>query len=321
MRRILTFAIVLGSVFVGALTAQAGSDYPTRPVKIICVYPAGGGLDIVMRAIGQKLSQSWGQPVIIQNVAGAGTTLGAADAAKSPPDGYTILATDISYSIAASFYKKLPYDPAKDLTPIAMIATASHAIVVHPSLPVKSVGELIAYVKANPGKVFYATPGPGTIDHLAWAQISKITGGAISAVPYKGSAASLVDVVAGRVQVYSGATGTLVNYVKAGKLRPLAVFETDRAKVLPEVPTIAEAGQPDLVMNAWYGLFTPAGTPKTIIEEVNAQVTKALETEEVQQTLARLGNAPISGVGPDKFQKFLTKDLEKWRRIVALAGQ
>jgi tripartite-type tricarboxylate transporter receptor subunit TctC len=300
---------------------QAADVYPSRPVKVICVYPAGGGLDILMRAIGHKLSEAWGRPVIVENVAGAGTTLGAAAAAKATPDGYTILATDISFSIAASFYEKLPYDSAKDLTPISMIATASHAIVVNPSLPVKSVSELIAYAKANPGKALYATPGPGTIDHLAWAQINKIAGGDIIAVPYKGSAASLIDVVAGRVQIYSGATGTLVNYSKSGQLRPLAVFESDRAKVLPDVPTIAEAGQPDLLMNAWYGLFAPAGTPREIIDQINTQVAKALETKDVQDTLALLGNAPIFGVGPDQFEKFLKTDFDKWRKAVALAGK
>ena len=301
--------------------ADAADGYPNRPVKIICVYPAGGGLDIVMRSIGQKLSAAWGRPVIVENVAGAGTTLGAAAAAKATPDGYTILATDISFSIAASFYEKLSYDSAKDLTPITMIATASHAIVVHPSLPVKSVSELIAYAQKNPGKALFATPGPGTIDHLAWAQINKITGGAIGAVPYKGSAASLVDLVTGRVQIYSGATGTLVDYVKTGQLRPLAVYETDRAQVLPDVPTIVEAGQPDLLMNAWYGLFVPAGTPRDIINEVNTEVAKALDTKEVQDTLALLCNAPILGVGPDKFKNFLKTDFDKWRKVVALAGK
>jgi len=315
------FAGALALCMLLAAQVAMAADYPNRTVKIICVYPAGGGLDIVMRSIGLKLSVAWGRPVIVENVAGAGTTLGAAAAAKAAPDGYTILATDISFSIAASFYDKLPYDSAKDLTPITMIATASHALVVHPSLPVKSVNELIAYGKANPGKVLFATPGPGTIDHLAWVQINKITGGAIGAVPYKGSAASLIDVVAGRVQIYSGATGTLVNYAKSGQLHPLAVYETDRAQPLPEVPTIVEAGHPDLLMNAWYGLFAPAGTPRDIIDEVNTQVAKALDTKEVQDTLALLGNARISGVGPDKFAAFLKADFEKWRDVVALAGK
>jgi tripartite-type tricarboxylate transporter receptor subunit TctC len=298
--------------------AEAADAYPSRPVRIICVYPAGGGLDIVMRAIGQKLSQTWGRPVIVENVAGAGTTLGAAATAKATPDGYTILATDISFSIAASFYPKLPYDSIKDLTPISMFATASHAIVVNSSVPVKSVSELIAYAKANPQKAFYATPGPGTIDHLAWAQINKIAGGTIVAVPYKGSAGSLIDVVAGRVQIYSGATGTVVQYIKSGQLRALAVFEDERAQVLPDVATIAEAGQPDLLMNAWYGLFAPAGTPREIVDEINTQVTKAIETKDVQDTLALLGNAPIVGFGPDKFEKFLKADIDKWRKVVAL---
>jgi tripartite-type tricarboxylate transporter receptor subunit TctC len=316
------FAVILAlCTLLANHVAEAADAYPSRPVRIICVYPAGGGLDIVMRAISQKLSAAWQRPVIIENIAGAGTTLGAAAAAKANPDGYTILATDISFSIAASYYAKLPYDSAKDLMPISMFAIASHVIAVNSSFPVKSVSELIAFAKANPQKVSFATPGQGTIDHLAWAQINKIAAESIIAVPYKGSAASLIDVVAGRVQVYAGATGTLVQYVKSGQLRPLAVFENERAAVLPEVPTIIEAGQPDLLMNAWYGLFAPAGTPREIIDEINTQVAKAIETKDVLDTLALLGNAPIVGIGPDKFAKFLTADFEKWRKVVALENK
>jgi tripartite-type tricarboxylate transporter receptor subunit TctC len=318
--RLLVAALTLCALF-ATHAVEAADAYPSRPIKVICVYPAGGGLDLVMRSIGQKLAQAWGRPIIIENAAGAGTTYGTATAAKALPDGYTILATDISFSIAASFYEKLPYDSVKDLTPISMMATASHTIVVNPSLPVRSVSELIAYAKANAGKGLYATPGSGTIDHLAWAQINKIVGGGIVAVPYKGSAGSLIDVVAGRVQIYSGATGTLVNYAKSGQLRPLAVFESDRAKVLPDVPTISEAGQPDLLMNAWYGLFAPAGTPREIVDEINTQVAKALKTTDVQDALNLLGNAPIFGVGPDQFRKFLKTDLEKWHKVVETVGK
>jgi len=315
---LLTFCALLGTQLG---SAAAADTYPNRPVKIICVYPAGGGIDIVMRAIGQKLSQAWGRPIVIENVAGAGTTLGAAAAAKAPADGYTILATDISYSIAASQYDKLPYDPVKDLVPISMIATVSHALVVTSSFPVHSVKELIAYAKANPGKSLFATPGPGTIDHLGWALLNKIAGNTIVAVPYKGSAASLIDVVAGRVEIYSGATGTLVSYAKSGQLRPLAVFEKERTKVLPDVPTIAEVGLPDLEMNAWYGLFAPAGTPREIINQINNEVAQSLATKDVQDTLALLGNAPVFGVGPDEFGEFLKADFIKWREAVAIAGK
>jgi tripartite-type tricarboxylate transporter receptor subunit TctC len=315
---ILTFCALLGAQIGATAAADA---YPNRPVKIICVYPAGGGLDIVMRVIGAKLSNVWGRPVIVENIAGAGTTLGAAAAAKAAPDGYTILATDISFSIAASLYDNLSYDSAKDLTPITMFARASHAIVVNPSFPVNTIGELIAYAKANPGKLLFATPGPGSIDHLGWALLNKIAGGGIVAVPYKGSPPALLDIVAGRTQAYSGATGTMVKYVTSGQLRPIAVYETERAKVLPDTPTIGEAGQPDLVMNAWYGLFAPAGTPREIIDQVNKEVAKTLDTKEVQDTLALLGNASISGVGPDDFRKFLVKDFAKWREAVAISGK
>lgn len=301
--------------------AVAADQYPSRPVKIVCVYPAGGAIDIVMRAVAPKLSEAWKVPVIVENVAGAGTTMGAAAVAKAAADGYTVLATDTSYSIAASFYPSLPYDPAKDLVPVSMFAIASHGLVTNPSFPAKSVAELVAYAKANPGKLLFATPGPGTIDHLGWAMLNKVANNGIVVVPYKGSAGgALLDVVAGRVQAYSGATGTLASYVKNGQLRGLATFETDRTSVLPNVPTIAEAGYPDLTMNAWYGLFVPAGTPRAIIEEVNSQIQKVLPTEQIKDTLAKLGNKPIVGVGPDQFAKFLKSDFEKWHDAVQIAG-
>ena len=313
--------IVVALALCGTSAAFAADAFPSRPVKIICVYPAGGGIDIVMRAVAQKLSMDWGSPVVVENIAGAGTTVGTAAVAKAAPDGYTLLATDTSFSIAASFYDTLPYDPAKSLAPISMFAIASHGLVVNASFPAHSVKELVAYAKANPGKTLFATPGPGTIDHLGWALLNKETNDSIVVVPYKGSGGALVDIVAGRVQAYSGATGTLVSYVKSGQLRALATFESDRTKVMPDVPTIAEAGFPDLTMNAWYGLFAPAGTPRDVIEKINDGLAKSLATKEVQDTLALLGNVPVLGIGPEKFTAFLKSDIEKWRKAVLIAGK
>jgi tripartite-type tricarboxylate transporter receptor subunit TctC len=304
-----------------ALSPPAMAEYPDKPVRIICVYPAGGGIDIVMRSVAQKLSQAWGHPVLVENLAGAGTTIGTAAVAKASPDGYTLLATDVSFSIAASLYEKLPYDPAKDLAPISLFATVSQALVVTPSFPVHSMQELIAYAKANPDKVLYATSGAGTPPHLTWARLNKLAGINITAVPYKGASASLIDVVAGREQIYSGATGTIVAYVKAGRLRPLAILDKHRTKVLPDVPTIAEAGLPNLEVNAWYGLFAPAGTPRDIIDRVNKELAKSLTDKDVQKTLALLGDEPLFGIGPDEFTKFLKSDFVKWREAVAIAGQ
>ena len=303
-------------------SAVAAASYPDRPVKIICVYPAGGGIDIVMRVMAQKLSAAWDRPVIVENIAGAGTTMGTAAVAKAAPDGYTLLATDTSYSIAASFYNSLPYNPAKDLAPISLFARVSHTLSVTPSFPVHSVRELIDYAKANPGKTLYATPGPGTIDHLGWAMLNKVAGDGIIVVPYKGAAGgALIDLVAGRVQAYSGATGTMVSYAKAGQIRPLATFESERVKVFSDVPTMAEAGFPDLTMNAWYGLFAPAGTPRDIIDQINQEVAKSLSTKDVQDALAVLGNTPVYGIGPEQFSAYLKTDLEKWHKAVMVAGK
>lgn len=302
--------------------APATAAFPEKGkiIKIICVYPAGGGIDIVMRSVAQELMKTWGNTIIIENHAGAGTTIGTTLAVKSAPDGYTLLATDVSFSIAASLYAKLQYDPLKDLAPVSLFASVSQVLAVNPALSVHSLKELVDYAKANPAKVLYATAGVGTPPHLTWARLKELTGVDIVQVTYKGAAQSLLDTVAGRVQVYSGATGTVVPYVRAGKLRALAVLDKQRAKMLPEVPTATEAGVPGLEVNSWYGLFAPAGTPPEVVEQIHADLIKALHVPSVLNVLESLGNSPIYDVGPDAFATFLKSDLVKWKKAVDAAG-
>lgn len=304
------------------LYQPAAAAFPEKGkvVKIICVYPAGGGIDIVMRRVAQELTKAWGSAIIIENHAGAGTTIGTTMVAKAAPDGYTLLATDVSFSIAASLYAKLQYDPQKGLAPVSLFASVSQVLAVNPAFPVNSLKELVAYAKTNPAKVLYATAGIGTPPHLTWARLKELTGTDIVSVSYKGASQSLLDVVAGQVQVYSGATGTVVSYVKAGKLRALAVLDKQRAKMLPDVPTATEAGVPGLEVNSWYGLFAPAGTPPEIVKQINADLMKALKTPEVLTVLENLGNAPIYDVGPAEFTTFLKADLVKWKKAVDAAG-
>lgn len=298
----------------------AAQIYPARVVRIICIYPAGGGLDIVIRAVAQKLSAAWGHPVIIENQPGAGTTIGTAYVAKANPDGYTLLATDVSFSISPSLYSRLSYSPASDLAPISLFAEVSQIMAVNPSLPVHSVAELIGYAKAHPGQVLYATAGAGTPPHLTMARFTKRAGVNLVGVPYKGAAESLRDVVAGREQVYSGALGTAVPFVKTGQLRALAVLDSRRSHLLPNVPTISEAGLSGLEVNAWYGLFAPKGTPAEILNVIDKGVTDALQSDQVMRTLDTLGDEPVKGVGPQQFSEFLKSDFVKWKDAVQAAG-
>lgn len=322
MRALNIALLVLFTLFGVYQPATATAAFPGngKIVKIICVYPAGGGIDIVMRSVAQVLTKTWESTIIIENHAGAGTTIATTLVAKSPADGYTLLATDVSFSIAASLYAKLQYDPQNDLAPVSLFASVSQVLAVNSAFPVNSLKELIDYAKANPAKVLYATAGVGTPPHLTWARLKELTGTDIAQVSYKGASQSLLDVVAGRVQVYSGATGTVVPYVKAGKLRALAVLDKQRSKMLPDVPTATEAGVPGLEVNAWYGLFAPAGTPPEIVNQISVDLTKALHAPEVLSVLESLGNAPIYNIGPDKFTAFLKADLLKWKKAVDAAG-
>ncbi len=303
------------------ISGAAAVEYPTRTVRVVNVYAPGGGTDIVMRSIAVKLQEKWRQPVIVENVPGAGTTLGTATVARASPDGYTILVTDISYAIAASYYDNLTYKPESDLVAIGQIAIASHVLMANKSVSLNSVNELISFAKANPKQVIFATPGPGSIDHLGVTLLNKLADEQIIAVPYKGSAPAVIDLVAGRVQFWLGATGPLLKYSDAGAIRPLAVFEDQRTRKLPNVPTVGEAGLPELALNAWYGLFAPAGTPPEIIDKIYRDVAEAIATEDVQRTYDLLSNDPVTTVGPAEFKKIVARDIEKWRAVVKSAGK
>ncbi|HSQ05160.1 MAG TPA: tripartite tricarboxylate transporter substrate binding protein [Burkholderiales bacterium] len=301
-------------------TTLAAAGYPEKPIRIVVVYPPGGGIDILARALGQKLSDAWGQPIIVDNRPGAGTTIGAAIVAKAAPDGYTLLATDVSYSITPSLYgRELPYDPLKDLAPIVLLNLVTDVLVVHPSLPVKSVKELIAYAKANPGKILYASAGNGTLNHLAPEMFKAMAGIDMVHVPYKGAVAAVADVMSGREQVYIGALASTVPHIKSGRLRALAITGARRSQVLPELPTVIEAGLAGYDVNSWYGLLAPAGTPRPIIDKVNDEVRKALRTSDIQERLAADGSVAVGG-SPKEFGSFIAAEMKKWGKVVKSAG-
>jgi tripartite-type tricarboxylate transporter receptor subunit TctC len=311
----------VAAVFLHACCATpvVAADYPTKPVRLVVVYPPGGGIDLLARVMGQQFTESWGQQIVVDNRPGAGTTIGAAVAAKAPPDGYTLLMTDVSFAITPSLYAKLPYDAQKSFAPISLVNLVTDVLVVHPSLPATSVKELVAYAKTNPGKVLYASAGNGTLNHLAPEMLKAMAGIDLVHVPFKGAVAALTDVMSGRQQVYIGALATTVPQIKAGRVRALAITGKKRSALLPDLPTVAESGLPDYDVSAWYGLLAPAGTPRPIIQAVQQQVRKALQSLGVQQQLAEQGSEAVGGT-PEQFSAFIASEIKKWGAAVKTAG-
>ena len=308
-------------LFILALATSAvfAQGFPTKPVRIIIGFPPGGGIDILSRAIGQKLADTWGSPFIIDNRPGAGTTIATAIVTKAPADGYTLLITNVSLAITPSLYAHLPYDPVKELVPITLINYVADILVVHPSLPVNSIKELVTYAKANPGKLLYASAGNGTLNHLASEMLKAMAGFDMVHVPYRGSIAALADVISGREQLYIGALMPMVPYVKANRLRALAVTGKSRSRIFPDLPTVAESGLPGYDVGSWYGMLAPAGTPRKIIDQLNSEVRKTLQEPDIQQRLAAEGSEAV-GNSPGEFGSFIGTEIQKWEKAVKAAG-
>jgi tripartite-type tricarboxylate transporter receptor subunit TctC len=309
---------VLGGL-AGLIHAQAQS-YPNKPIRYIVPFAPGGSTDLLARLVAQKLQEAWGQPVVVDNRPGAGGAIGAEAAAKSPPDGYTIIGGTIStHAINASVYSKLPYDPIKDFEPVTLLATQPNMLVVHPSIPAKNVAELVALLKANPDKYSFSTAGNGTSAHLAGELFKSMTGTKMQHVPYKGSAQALVDAVGGQVSMSFDNINTAYVQVKAGKLRALAVTTAKRSGIAPEVPTMAEAGLPGYELGSWHGVFAPAGTPRDIVAKLNTGIVMALQAPDVREKLQTLGIDPV-GSSVDAFSAFVKSEVPKWAKVVRESG-
>jgi tripartite-type tricarboxylate transporter receptor subunit TctC len=273
----------------GGLSAHAQS-YPAKPIRIVVTYPPGGPTDIVARAVGQKLQEAWGQPVVVDNKPGAGGNIGTDLVAKSPPDGYTLVLSNFGPFIISPFvYSKLPYDPVKDLTPITLAATSWFFVVVHPSVAATSVKELIALAKSKPGQLTFSSSGNASPSHLASALFQYSAGVKLTHVPYKGGAPAIGAVIAGDVQMAIESPPPIVPQVKAGKLRALGAARPDRSPLLPDVPTVREGGLPGFDVGSWYGFHAPAGTPPPIIEKLHAEMVKAMRTPELRERFAAVG--------------------------------
>jgi tripartite-type tricarboxylate transporter receptor subunit TctC len=304
----------LAAVFSSAASAQ--SAYPLKPIRIIVAYTPAGTTDILARALGQKFTEAWSQPVIVDNRPGANGTIGTELAAKAPADGYTLLmATAATHAINPTLYPQLRYDAVKDFAPISLVATVPNIVVVHPSLPVKNVQELIAYAKANPGKLAHGSPGIGSTGHLSAELFKTMTGIRMTHVAYKGSAPTLQDLMSGQVQVVIDNIPPYLPQVKAGKIRALAVTPAKRSPAAPELPTVDEAGVKGYEASTWFGLFAPAGTPREIVAKIAAETRRILALPEVRDRLLGLGAQPAPST-PDEFARFVQAEVTKWAKVI-----
>ncbi|HXX85880.1 MAG TPA: tripartite tricarboxylate transporter substrate binding protein [Casimicrobiaceae bacterium] len=300
--------------------AACAEAYPARPIHLVVPFPPGGSLDVVARAIGQKLTEAWSQPVIIDNRPGAGGNIGADFVAKSAPDGYTILEGALStHAVNVSLYGKLPYDPIKDFAPITLVAVTPNVLVVNPSLPVNSVAQLIAYAKANPDKLSFGSGSNGSAGHLAGELFKREAGVDMLHVPYKGGAPALQALLAGDTQLMFDNLANSTPQLKAGKLKALAVTTAKRSALAPELPTLAETGLPGFDIYTWWGFLAPAGTPKEIVAKWNAEVTRILSTPEMRAFFAQQGAEP-SPTTPEQFSALIRSEIPKYAKIVKESG-
>jgi tripartite-type tricarboxylate transporter receptor subunit TctC len=302
------------------MALAAETAYPVKPVRMIAPYPPGGTSDIIARIAGQKLNEAWGQQIVVDNRAGANGGIGSELAAKSPADGYTLLVGNMT-PIAAnpSLYSKLGYDPLRDFAGVTLVAAGPNVLVVNPGLPVKSVQELVAYAKANPGKLNFGSGGAGSPAHLAGEMFKSLTGVAMTHVPYKGTVLSVNDLIAGQVQVVFSDAPPAVPHVKSGKLRALAVTGAKRTPLLPELPTVAEAGVAGFALDNWWGILVPAGTPKPIIARLNTEIVKAMQTIDVKDRFANLGVEAIWST-PAAFDDYIKTESAKLAKIIKASG-
>jgi tripartite-type tricarboxylate transporter receptor subunit TctC len=297
----------------------AAQTYPTKTVRLILPFPPGGPSDILGRALAQKLTEQLGQPVITDNRAGAGGNLGLELTAKAPPDGYTLVLSSPLISISPSLYSKLNYDPQKDLAPISEVAIIQNVLLVHPSVPAKNIKELIQVARANPGKLNYGSGGVGTTTHLAPELLQSLTGIKMVHVPFKGSGLALLGLLSGQVDVLIMAVPAAQTQVEAGKARALAVLSDKRATPMPKVPTTKEAGVDNFVVDIWYGVLAPTGTPAAIVTRLSTEINKALASADLKDRLLGAGIQPL-GTTPEQFGTFIRSEAARYAKIVKAAG-
>ncbi len=311
--------MLLALLALAVTPAAAVDDYPTRPVRVIVPFSAGGAVDGPMRVIAQALSKRLGQPVFVENKPGAGATIGSEAVAKAPPDGYTLLLASQTNAISATLYPRLGFDPIDDFAPISLIGREPGVVVVNPSLPVKTLQELIAYAKTRPGQIDYASSGNGSGQHLFAALLCSMTGMKLNHVPYRGSGQATSDLLGGQVSLSIPGIAGMLGHINAGKLRALAVTGARRAPQLPDVPTVAEAGVPGYEAYVWMGLFAPKSTPSSVVDKLHDAVVQVLAEDEVKRYMAQASIEPV-GSTPAEFGTFFRAEKARWARIIRETG-
>lgn len=319
-RRTVMFApLVVAAASSPALAAPV-DDFPSGPITIIVSFPAGGSIDVIMRAVAAKLQYRLGKPVIVENRAGASGVLATQDVVKAAPDGRTLLASASSLAANPTLFKSLPFNTLKDLEAVSLIFRTPLVLVVNPKLPVRSIAELIGLLKSKPGQINYAHGGPGSAIHLAAELFETMTGTKMVAVSYRGAPLGLNDVIGGHVALMFADAGSVVGQIKAGMVRPLGVTSTTRVPALPDVPTIAEAGVPGFDAVGWTLVSVPAATPKPIVSRLSAELAAAAATADVHALIVKLGTIPVQSPPPDKLQKFLAEEIDRWGELIRQAG-
>ena len=315
-KRVLNALLLVACFAAGAALAQA---YPSKPLRMVVPFPPGGSADILGRSVGQKLGERLGQPVVIDNRPGAGASIGAKAVAEAPADGYTLLLGTVSSHAMSPATNTVGYDPVKDFTPIAEIASIPFVVLVHPGVPVKSIAELVALAKSKPGQVTYASAGSGTSNHLAGELLGMAAGIKMLHVPYKGSAPALNDLLGGQVNAMFDLQLTAMPQIKSGKVRALAMTGAKRSALLPELPTVREAGVPGYEVTAWFGFFGPAGVPKPIVDRLNAELNAIMKLPDIRAKFAELGVETESG-SAEEFAGFVRGEAGKWAAVIKAAG-
>lgn len=317
---LLTLASGTTTSFAAAPAKDPASEYPKRPIRMVVPFPPGGATDILARVVGKRLAEVWSQNVIIDNRPGAGGTLGANLVAKANMDGYTlVMGTNASHAIAPSLYANLAYDPLKDFAPITLVAIVPQVVVVHPALPVKNIMELIALAKQKPGELNFSSAGQGTPGHLGMELFKMMTGTNMIHVPYQGGAPGLAAVAGGQVQFMADNMNSALPFIRAGRVRAIAVTSAKRSGALPEMPTIIEQGVPGFDSGSWFGMFAPTGTPAAIVAKLHAETVKTLNLPDVKQTLAQQG-AEVGANMPAQFTELIRSDITRWAKVIKAAG-
>jgi tripartite-type tricarboxylate transporter receptor subunit TctC len=314
---VVTRMLALGLVLAGSAAAQ--QDYPNRPIRFITPYPPGGGTTVIARLFGQKLSESWGQQVLVDNRGGGNTIIGTEAGAKSAPDGYTILLVDNTLPALPHLYKTLPYDTFKDLAPVATLTSIEFVLIVHPSVPANNLQELIALAKAKPGQLNYASSGSGNVNHLEIELFSMTAGIKMQHVPYKGGGPALTDLLGGQVQAHFNVPINLIPHIKSGKVKAIAISGKARSPALPDVPTFAEGGLPNFEVKYWQGIVVPAGTPKPIIDKLSNEIAKILATPDTREKLDSQGVQPFVST-PEQFAALIKSVSAKYAKVIETAN-